>query len=162
GNPNLRPELYEELEYGFESRFMDNRVSLDFSYYDRVTKDLITNRSLDPATGYTSTSVNIGRMEGYGFEVDLGINPVRNEGNGFNWNINSNYTKYRTTVIDLGPEFDSDAPFVYVGFTDLGNAAIEGQPFSTIVGTAVQRDENGNLVVNSQGNYVEEPGLSII
>ena len=162
GNPGLKPELYEETEFGLESRFLDNRVSLDFSFYDRVTTDQITSRGLDPATGFTSTSVNIGRMEGYGFEVDLGLNPVRNEGRGFNWNINTNYTKYRTTVVDLGPDFSEDDIFVYAGFTDLGNAAIEGKPFSSIVGTAVARDENGNLIVDSNGNYVSETDLSII
>lgn len=162
GNPNLKPELFEEMEFGLEARMLDNRVSLDFSYYDRVTTDLITSRGLDPSTGFTSTSVNIGRMEGYGFEIDLGINPVRNEGNGFNWNINTNYTKYRTTVIDLGPEFDADTYFVYGGFVDLGNAAIEGQPFSTIVGSAVARNEDGELLVDSNGIYIQETGLSII
>lgn len=179
GNPNLRPELFEEYELGLEGRFIDNRLSLDFSYYQRVTTDLITTRNLDPSTGFTNTRVNIGEMDGYGFEVDLGINPVRNEGNGFNWNINTNYTKYRTTVVDLGPEFTDDDIFVYAGFTNLGNAAINGQPFSSIVGTRIQRvaldengqillDEEGNyvpgdlLLVDGNGNYVEETGLHII
>jgi len=162
GNPALRPELYEELEFGFESKFLNNRVSLDFSYYDRVTTDLITDRNLDPSTGYTVTSINLGRMDGYGFEVDLGVNPVRNEGTGFNWNINTNYTKYRTTVTDLGDNIDEDAILVYAGFTNLGNAAILNQPFSTMVGTTVARDENGNLLVDATGNYISDTGVNII
>ena len=160
GNPKLKPELYEEIEIGLETKFLDNRVSLDFSYYDRQTTDLITDRDLPPSNGFSFTQVNIGKLDGYGFEVDLAINPVRNEGTGFNWNINTNYTKYRTTVTDLG--LDDVSQIVYSGFTNLGNAAIEGEPFSTIVGTSVLRDENGNFVVDATGNYVEAPGVNII
>ncbi len=162
GNPNLRPELYEEIEVGFESRFLDNRLSLDFSYYDRTTNDLITSRPLDPSTGFTSTQVNVGKLEGYGFEVDLGLNPVRNEGTGFNWDINANYTKYRTTVIDLGDDFEEGASLGISGFTDLGNRAYEGLPFGTIAGTQVARDENGNLIVDATGFYLSETGVNPI
>jgi len=162
GNPGLKPELYEEIEVGFESRFLDNRLSLDFSYYDRTTTDLITSRPLDPSTGFTSTQVNVGKLEGYGFEVDLGLNPVRNEGTGFNWDINANYTKYRTTVVDLGDDFEEGASLGISGFTDLGNRAYEGLPFGTIAGTQVARDENGNLLVDATGNYLSETGVNPI
>jgi TonB-linked SusC/RagA family outer membrane protein len=162
GNPNLRPELYEEIEVGFESRFLDNRISLDFSYYDRTTKDLITQRPLPPSTGFGTAQVNIGQLDGYGFEIDLGINPVRNEGSGFNWNINTNYTKYRTTVTSLGDDFEEGASLGISGFTNLGNRAYEGLPFGTIAGVTVARDENGNLLVDSSGNYISETGVNPI
>jgi outer membrane receptor protein involved in Fe transport len=52
GNPNLRPELLTEIELGFDSKFLSNRVSLDFSYFKRKTKDLITDRPLPPSSGF--------------------------------------------------------------------------------------------------------------
>lgn len=164
-NPALRPELFEEFEVGFETRFLDNRVSLDFSYYNRTTTDLIVSRPLAPSTGYTSTQFNIGELEGYGFEADLGVELVRNEGNGFNWNVNTNYTKYRTTVVDLGLGDSEDADdqiVAYAGFTNLGNAAINGQPFSTMIGSVIERNEDGEPIVNSQGLYVIDQGVNII
>ncbi len=164
-NPDIRPELFEEIEFGVEARLFDNRISLDFSYYDRTTTDLIISRPLPPSTGFSSTQFNLGKIDGYGFEVELGANLVRNEGNGFNWNLNTNYTKYRSTVTDTGlaPNDDGTEVLVpYAGFTNLGNAAITGQPFSAMVGSTVQRDDNGNLVVNSQGIYVTDTDTKVI
>jgi hypothetical protein len=41
----------------------------------------------------------------------------------------------------------------------LGNFAIEGRPFGVIMGGAILRDANGNYVVGSDGNYVEDSEL---
>ncbi len=166
GNPDLKPELFEEFEVGFEARFLNRRVNIDFSYYDRTTTDLITSRPLPASTGFSSTQFNIGEMEGWGIEVDLGLHLVRAVDNGFDWNINTNFTKYESTVVDLGleeVEGATTAPFiVYAGFTNQGNAAFAGEPFQTMIGSSVRRDDNGNPVVNSQGNYITDVGPNII
>lgn len=160
-NPGLKPELYEEIEIGIETRLLRNRVSLDFSYYDRTSRDLIISRPLDPSTGFTSTPDNISRMDGYGFEIDLGIDVVRND-NGFNWKINTNYTKFRNTVIELGEGFEEGESVGISGFTNLGNRAYAGRSYGTIAGTTIARDENGNLIVDGTGNYLSETGVNPI
>lgn len=164
-NTELRPELFEEYEVGFEARALDNRVSVDFSYFQRNTTDAIISRPLAPSTGFTSTQFNIGRLEGYGFEGDLGLKVIKNEGNGFNWDVNINYTKYRSEVTDLGlepTENPIDNAIPYAGFTNLGNAAIEGFPFSTMIGSSIARDDDGNPIVNAQGTYVIDQGPNVI
>ncbi|SDG41954.1 SusC/RagA family TonB-linked outer membrane protein [Psychroflexus sediminis] len=164
-NESIRPELYEEIEVGFEARALDNRVSWDFSYYERNTTDLIINRPLAASTGFTSTQFNIGRIEGYGFESALGLRVIQNEGTGLNWDVNINYTKIRSDVVDLGLETGDnpvDNAIPYSGFSNLGNAAIEGFPFSTMIGSTVARDDEGNLLVDSQGNYVFDQGPNVI
>jgi TonB-linked SusC/RagA family outer membrane protein len=164
-NPDIKPELYEEFEIGLEARAIDNRVSLDFSYFRRNTTDLIIDRPLAPTTGFTSTQFNIGKIEGYGFEGDLGFKAIQNEGNGLNWDINLNYTKIRSEVTDLGLEPTDDPvdnAISYSGFSNLGNAAIEGFPFSSMIGSSVARDEDGNPLVNTQGTYIIDQGPNVI
>ncbi|MBT8295431.1 MAG: TonB-dependent receptor, partial [Gramella sp.] len=157
GNPNLKPELLEELEFGVETRLFSSRISLDASYYTRTTKDLIINRPLDPSTGYTSTQTNVGEIKSDGFEVDLtaDIFAAKEQGD-FGWAINANWFTNESEVTDLG--LDTDI-VVYSGFTNLGNAARVGDPLGIIVGSRIQRDDNDNFVVNAQGNYIEEEGL---
>jgi TonB-linked SusC/RagA family outer membrane protein len=164
-NEEIRPELYEEYEVGVEARAFDNRLNFDFSYFVRNTTDLIINRPLAASTGFTSTQFNIGKIEGYGIESDIGYKVIKNEGTGFNWDVNVNYTLIRSDVVDLGLE-QTDNPvdnaIPYSGFSNLGNAAIEGFPFSTMIGTSVARDADGNPLVNAQGNYVTDQGPNVI
>jgi len=159
GNPDLKPELVSELEVGFESRWWKNRIRLDFSYFDRETTDLIITRPLDPASGYSSVQTNIGKIEGDGIEIDFGIDIFRSNTNGFEWNLGANFTQQESIVTDLGNDTDL---IVYTGFSNLGNAAIEGENINTIYGSRVLRDDNGELVVNAAGNYVQDPEDGII
>ncbi|NNM17737.1 MAG: SusC/RagA family TonB-linked outer membrane protein, partial [Croceitalea sp.] len=71
-NPDLKPELLEELEFGFESKFWKNRISVDFTYFDRKTNDLIVTEPLSPSTGFSFTQSNIGEIQNEGIEFDLG------------------------------------------------------------------------------------------
>jgi len=157
-NPGLSPELLKEIEFGLESRFLGNRVSLDLSVYKKTTSDLISEQPLDPSTGYTSTVTNIGEVQVKGIELDLGLTLFRNENpGGFNWNLNGNFTADESTVIDLGQDTDN----INIGgiFSDLSNFAVPNRPFGIIMGSRVLRDDNGNKVVASTGDYVEENGL---
>jgi len=151
-NPNLKPELLKEFEVGLESRFLNNRVSLDFTYYDRRTDDLIVSQPLPPSTGFTLTESNIGQISNKGIEADLGVDIFKGGSDGFNWNTKINFFANKEMV----EEQEEDIIF-YAGSTALfvgANAAIEGESLGTIVGTAVARDDNGNFLVNNAGNYV--------
>ena len=158
GNANLRPELLQEIEFGFDSRFLSDRVTLDASYFKRTTKDLITQSPISTSTGYDETFTNIGLLKGYGIEVDLGLHVIKNDNKGFNWNINSNFFKSEMIVKDLG---DLER-ITIAGFTNFGNQAIKDQQLGIMEGTSILRDANGNFLVNSLGNYVVNNSNAII
>ena len=166
GNPNLKPERIDEIEFGVEGRFFNNRLSLDLSIYNKKTNDLIINRPLDPSTGYTSTQTNIGLIENKGVELDLSFDWIQSN-DGVNWNTSLNWSTNDAIVIDLGEDTDR---IVYAGFGTLGNAAIPGESLGSIIGSSITRDtsiENnrwlpGNLVINNQGSYDETFDPTII
>ncbi|MEP0264476.1 SusC/RagA family TonB-linked outer membrane protein [Dokdonia sp.] len=155
-NPDLKPELITEFEVGFDARLWKNRVSLDVSYFDRSTEDLIVFQPLAPSTGFTQTQSNIGEVEGDGWEVDLGVDIFKSENNGFNWNSRINFTQSEQIVTE-----QADDIIVYAGFGNLGNAAILGEQLGVIVGDRILRDANGNFVVNGAGNYVSETNITL-
>jgi TonB-linked SusC/RagA family outer membrane protein len=161
-NPNLKPERLDEIEIGIESRFFKNRVTLDASYYTRITKDLIVDQDLGASSGFLTTQTNVGEIESNGFEVDLGVNIFRSSEEGeLNWDINANWTTNDVVVNDLGA--NDTQILVYAGINGLAaNAAIEGESLGSIVGSRILRDDEGNFVVNSQGNYIIEEGNFII
>ena len=103
GNRDLKPELTDELEVGAEVSLFGNRLGVDVSYYNKLTKGLIASKPLDPSTGFTSFSqYNIGDVRNSGVELLLMVTPVRIKD--FSWDISYNFTKNNNKVIHLDVE----------------------------------------------------------
>jgi len=158
GNLNLKPELQSEYEAGVETRFFGDRVGFDLTLFSRVTKDLITNAPLDPSTGYTSTSINIGEIQNRGIELAINTTPLIIDD--FRWNLIVNYYKYESKVTKLGNGIEQ---IQIGGFSNsYGNYAIEGKPYNVIQGSYWQRDENGKKIVTDAGDYLDSDDIKII
>jgi TonB-linked SusC/RagA family outer membrane protein len=149
GNPNLLPELHQEIELGFEGRAINNRLNFDISLYNKNSKNQIVSTPLDPSTGFTSTFTNIGNIQTKGAEISLSGDIV-NVG-GFRWNAMLNWAAYRSVVTELSDELDE---IVYAGFSNLGNFAIPGRPMGIIKGVGIARHENGGKIVTAGGDYL--------
>lgn len=149
GNPNLKPELHEEIEFGIESNMFKGRLRYDFSLYQKNTNNLITSAPIDPSTGFNETTINIGEIRNRGVEFTATVVPVQNLG-GFTWESTVNYSMYRTVVMELGGGLEE---VVYAGFTNLGNFAIPGKPFGMIKGFGIDRTADGDPIVLPNGQY---------
>ncbi len=161
GNPALKPELVKELEFGLESKFFNNRVSVDLSLYDKRSTDLIIQRTLDPATGYDVTGDNIAEVSNRGIELALNLAIIKPKNqNGFAMNTTLNFTKNVNKVESLGGIGIKDV--LIAGFTNLGNFAVAGENYGVIIGSDFQKDTNGNRLVDNAGNYVRDGDIQII
>lgn len=149
GNPNLAPELQQELEFGLEGNFLKGRINVDLSLYQRQTKDLITRAPIDPSTGFNETFINIGAMETKGIDLVMSGVPFKTA-SGLAWDVTWNFGKYESTITDL----ENLDEVLISGFTTPGNFAIKGQPYNIIKGVGIQRDENGNKIVQPSGRYL--------
>lgn len=149
GNRNLTRELFVEYEGGLEARLFTNRVGIDLNVYQKTSQDLIINLPLDPATGYTSTTVNAAEVENRGIELGLNLTPVIS--GDFRWDVTLNYTK---NISEVNSIFEGVDRVGISGYTTLGNYAIPGEQFGVIYGQQFQRDESGRILVNGQGGYV--------
>ncbi|HRK52673.1 MAG TPA: SusC/RagA family TonB-linked outer membrane protein [Cyclobacteriaceae bacterium] len=91
-NPNLRPEKTTETEVGFESIFLQNKIGLDFSYYNRLSEDQIIQVPVSTAMGFTNQLDNLGTVRNKGVEITLSINdPIKFRD--LKWNTNFNFTR---------------------------------------------------------------------
>ncbi|MBT8318535.1 MAG: TonB-dependent receptor, partial [Gramella sp.] len=151
-NANLRPETKETWEIGLEMGFLNNRVSFDVTYYDELTKDLITPVQVDPSTGYNSTVANAGQLSNKGIEALVNITPVKTDD--FDWNITWNFAKNENELLELLPGVNSLelARFPFNGVT---LNAIVGERYGIIRGTDFVYDDQGNKVVSASGRYIE-------
>ena len=156
-NANLKPELQTELEFGIETQMLDNRAKLDFSVYSRTAKNQIIGRSLDNSTGYQTTLINAGEISNKGIELGVTITPIRS--NAVVWNIRGTLTKNVSKVVSLP---DGSKEINIGGYSNLGNFAIEGQPFNLIKGQSTVKNADGQSLVDAQGNYVISADAQII
>lgn len=156
GNPNLTAEKHTELEIGIEAKFLQNRIGLDFSWYDKQSKDLIIDLELDPATGFTNTTVNAAEISNSGVEIGLNLVPIKGE---FTWDMTLNYTRNRNIVESIREGVDQ---VLVDGYSNLGNFAIPGEPYAVIQGLPFERNDEGRLLVGADGNYVPGGEIAVI
>ena len=98
-NTDLKPEITTEYEAGIAGAFFNNRLSFDFGYYNRQTKNQIISATLAPESGYTSNTRNVGKLENKGIEAALNFTPIRNKD--WNWNVGVTFTKNWSKVKEL-------------------------------------------------------------
>lgn len=153
-NPNLRPLKVKELELGLELKTFDNRVNLDFSVYRKNTVDEILNVDISNTSGYSSTKVNIGKLQNRGVEMLLTLTPVK--GKGFSWetSFNSSYNISKVQQLannQLRLDVGTGEFFGFVSHE-------VGLPLASLRGFDYKKDAKGNIITSSglfqQGNIV--------
>ncbi|MBD0778187.1 SusC/RagA family TonB-linked outer membrane protein [Maribacter sp. ANRC-HE7] len=149
-NADLKPERTRSYEAGLEMRFLQNRVGFDFSYYNTESDDLIVPVSISTASGGYYKYFNTGKITNEGFEVSANFVPIQT--NDFKWNMILNWSKNENTVNSL---FEDNTNLVIASLQ--GGVSINatvGQPYGTIRGSAYDRDENGNKLIDTDtGGY---------
>ncbi|NJB37246.1 SusC/RagA family TonB-linked outer membrane protein [Croceivirga sp. JEA036] len=145
GNPDLTIEKIKEFEVGADFRFLEDRLSLGLTYYDRLTTDAILELELPASTGYSSTYENAAEISNKGVEVDFSYSILRNE----NWKLDlfGNWTTYKNIVEKL----PNVSRYILNGFTSTSSAVVEGEPFGAIYGGRYLRDDNGTIQLDADG-----------
>ena len=148
-NINLKPERTESYEIGIEASMFNRRVTLDFSYYDNLTLDQITPVEVSRATGISKFFTNAGSISNKGFELSLGVSPIKNDH--FEWNIQFNWAKNNSEVVELFDGLDNLQIGNFQGGVSVN--ATPGEPYGNIRGSDFVYHENGQPIVNSSGYY---------
>ncbi|WP_291968085.1 SusC/RagA family TonB-linked outer membrane protein [Maribacter sp.] len=153
GNADLTPELINEIEFGIDSKLWDNRIGLNASVFKRKTTDLITFRDLPPSEGFTETYINAGDLENEGIEVGLTLDLLRNP-EGLNLDFGLTFYADEPVITKLPDGVDNITIGGSATTADARNAAVVGQPYGVFLGSTVDTDDDGNLLVGDDGNYV--------
>lgn len=112
-DPNLHWETVEGKDAGFESRFLNNRLSLDVDFYDRKTHDILTTITLPGASGNTNYFTNLGSIDNKGIEISAGWRDKL--GKNFSYSVNGNFSVNKNDVTSIGNN---------INFQILGNGGV--------------------------------------
>lgn len=149
-NPNLVPEKQTTYEIGTELKMLNNRVSIDATYYNTLcTNQISQNFRASYATGFVLNTQNAASNRNQGIEIGLDLNPLKRKN--LNWdvrfNFNHTWSKVLTLPSSIDPRFD-----YYIADTWLyGNARgglIRGNPTTIITGYGYARNNAGDILIN--------------
>ncbi|MFN0180745.1 MAG: SusC/RagA family TonB-linked outer membrane protein [Gemmatimonadales bacterium] len=100
GNPALGPERGAEVEAGFEAAFLDDRIGVDFTFYDKRTKDAILFRQVAPSLGFPGVQpVNIGEVQNRGFELSVSATPIT--ARNLRWDVVFGISNNANKILDM-------------------------------------------------------------
>ena len=146
GNPFLKPEITKSTEVGLEMRFFNNRLHFDYAYYTNNSINQIMEPRLSNFIGYILRKVNAGDVYNKGMELTIGGIPVQTRD--FTWETNLTLSGNRGTVKNLIDGVD----ILYVTDVQVGSAraaSFNGGNFMAISGSELDRDPNGNLILDA-------------
>lgn len=138
-SPTLEPENTTTFELGLDFRFVQDRISLDYTYFNSSSEGQIFQVPLPFSTGASTEIRNGGEISSNGHEVILSLTPVSTDN--FRWKFITNFTTFENTVESLADGVDRILISSPDGANDL-LVAEEGQDFPSFVGISFLEDPN--------------------
>ena len=101
GNANLKPEVTTEFENGFDMGLFRDRVNVELTYFNKVSRDQIFASPLPPSFGAGGTqTINIARVDNKGLELSIDAQMINSRN--LSWNMRINGSHVANKLVDIG------------------------------------------------------------
>ncbi|MGN0019462.1 MAG: SusC/RagA family TonB-linked outer membrane protein [Sphingobacterium hotanense] len=152
GNMDLKWETSEQINFGVDATFLNNKGYLTAEYYIKDTRDMLVSLPVSLEAGFESApSVNGGKIRNSGFELLLGYA----SGNEFKYDVSVNLSTLKNEVISMGAGNPISGPIV--GFTSMNSSYTEvGNPIGYFRGYIV----DGIYQTNAEVDKAFQPNAS--
>ena len=151
-NPDLKPTRTNSFELGVEMKFFHNRLGLDVTYYNQVSKDQIIALASSAPSGYAYRLINAGKIENKGIEIALNGRVL--DYKGFAWDAGINFSKNSNKVKELVPGMDY-FEIEKASWCGVSVGAEVGKNFGSIVGKDFKRTADGQAIINAETGLPE-------
>ena len=98
-NEDVKWETSEQLDLGFDARFLRNRLGISFDWYKKTTKDWLVRAPMLLSYGTGAPYINGGDIENKGYEVQLSWNDKI--GKDFVYGVSFNFSHNKNEVTRL-------------------------------------------------------------
>jgi len=147
GDIDLKPEKTQSFEVGVDLRFFNNRLRLDYAYFNSKTNDQIIPLPVAVTSGISRFTVNAGDYKTFGHEILLSGDIIKNDN--FKWETTLNYSTNEGEILSLPDDFESIV-FADSGFAGVTSEVQEGDKIGTLYGWK-WRYENGERYIGDDG-----------
>ncbi|WP_313385995.1 SusC/RagA family TonB-linked outer membrane protein [Chishuiella sp.] len=98
-NPTIKPETSQSIELGLNTNLFKNRIDFGFTYYRVKDYNQIVELPTSETSGFEKRYVNGNEYTTNGFEVTLGLTPIKNSN--FLWKSQINWSKYEKKLTQI-------------------------------------------------------------
>lgn len=158
----LKPEKTNSWEVGLNSKFFNNKLSFDMTWYRSDTKNQTIEVPLSASSGYEMMYRQSGNVRNWGMEFALGFN---NQWGDFGWNSNVTFSFNKNKITELLDDYVLSDTGEHYSISEIGKGGIDAcqyilKPGGTMgdlyVKTALKRDQEGNVYINKNNNVEVE------
>lgn len=127
-NPDIKWERTQQLDLGLDFATLNNRLTLEFDYFTRDTKDLLMILPIaGGSAGYNATYSNAGSVRNSGVEFSLGWKDYTHE---FKYGLSMSGSSFKNEVLDWGGQITTNTIW-----STVSNQRIEeGKPLNYFYG----------------------------
>ena len=133
-NPDLTWETSEQIDLGFDARFLNSRLGVNFDWYKKTTKDWLVNGRKIGIMGTNPADINGGDVKNTGIELALTWNDKIGNDFGYNVGVNLATNKNEVTRIDNENHYIAGTGNLISQGTDYVSRAEEGYPIGYFYG----------------------------
>ncbi|MGZ8561553.1 MAG: SusC/RagA family TonB-linked outer membrane protein, partial [Flavisolibacter sp.] len=150
-NEDIQPSFAHSYEAGIDLKFFNNRLGVDFTYYQQKNENQIIDLNVSGTSGVGAAIINAGLISNKGIELTLTGSPIRTKN--FSWESTLNLSRNRSMVEEIGPDMNV-YPYgstTYSSVTTYLNAYV-GKPFGSLIGPTYRRDTASGLILLDNNN----------
>jgi TonB-linked SusC/RagA family outer membrane protein len=133
-NADLTWETSEQLDFGFDARFLNNRLGVNFDWYKKTTKDWLITGPQIAIYGTNPAAINGGDVQNTGIELALSWNDRIGKDFSYNASVNFATNKNKVTRIANQNHYINGNGGVLSQGTEYIFRAEEGKPIGYFYG----------------------------
>ena len=133
-NPDLTWETSEQLDFGFDARFLDSRLNVNFDWYKKTTKDWLITGPMIAVMGTNPAAINGGDVQNTG--IELAVNWNDRIGSDFRYNVGVNFATNKNEVTRIANDnhYINGSGGILSQGTEFFYRAEEGKPIGYFYG----------------------------
>ena len=147
GDMQIKPERNQSTEFGADLRFWDNRIRLDYAYYNTRVKDQIFTVGTAYSSGLSGITRNAGDYKVFGHELLLSADIIRSQD--LRWELILNWSTSEGEVLEIPDDIEAII-FADSGFAGVTSEVRAGDKMGNLYGYK-WRYENGERYIGPDG-----------
>jgi len=144
---NLRFQTSTSQEIGLNLGFLNDRINVDFTYYNILSENQILSAALPASSGATQVTFNSGKLRNKGIELVINASPIRQAD--FSWTSTLNFAKNNNLIEELAPGVREQWLGDVFGTLGAVMKVAPGQKYGAIYGTDYLLDAQGRKQVKN-------------